>query len=169
MTGTIRVGGGQGTFSVAGEVKLDLVRYQAHIRTEVLRRLREIGERLKLQIQRNISASTRVLGPSLPGGFPHAETGRLRSSIYWEVDEARLAVRVGTPLAYGLYLEYGTGMGSNQGLFRYVDPRTGRWVYARHPGASGMMPRPFLRRTHLEMMPVIVGILSRPMPEMPRR
>lgn len=49
---------------------------------------------------------------SVPGNPPYLQTGLLRSSINWEIVEGgpgnAILGRVGTPLAYGLYLEKGT-------------------------------------------------------------
>ena len=43
-----------------------------------------------------------------PGEYPHLETGELRRSIAWEVDDKALIGRVGTNKIYGRYLEKGT-------------------------------------------------------------
>ena len=65
----------------------------------------EICERVKTQVRRNISLSTRSLGPSLEGEFPHARQGRLRNSIFWSLNESALEAQIGTPLNYGRFLE----------------------------------------------------------------
>lgn len=51
-----------------------------------------------------------VQGPprSSPGSPPHKDTGDLHESITHEVDAGQMAVRIGTDLPYGLYLEVGT-------------------------------------------------------------
>lgn len=46
--------------------------------------------------------------PSTPGEPPHKQTGRLRSSIAQSYDESAMTSRVGTPVAYGKFLELGT-------------------------------------------------------------
>lgn len=49
--------------------------------------------------------------PSLPGNPPAVDTGALRRSITYEVDENKLVGYVGSTIKdppYGLYLEYGT-------------------------------------------------------------
>jgi phage gpG-like protein len=52
----------------------------------------------------------RVYGanPSTPGNPPAKQTGRLRASVTYEVDETRMVGRVGTNVLYGLFLELGT-------------------------------------------------------------
>src|SRR4051812_34248626 len=83
----------------------------AAARQVLVNRLYLAGELLKTAVQKNLSVSTRSSGPSRPGEFPHADTGMLRNSIFYNVDEASLTLTVGTPLQYGLYLEYGTAGG----------------------------------------------------------
>lgn len=46
--------------------------------------------------------------PSAPGEPPHKDTGRLRSSISYEVDAQEMKGRVGTNVTYGKFLELGT-------------------------------------------------------------
>lgn len=72
---------------------------------------------------------------SAPGEPPRKQTGRLRASVAYEVDEAQLAARVGTNVEYGKHLELGT--------------------------RRGLAPRPWLRRALAESMSVIRGFLSR--------
>lgn len=68
----------------------------------------------------------RVYGanPSAPGEPPHKQTGRLRASVTYEVDEGDVEGRVGTNVDYGKHLELGT--------------------------MRGLAPRPWLRRALLE-------------------
>lgn len=63
-----------------------------------------IGTRLESQMKLNVTAH----GPS--GQGPKVRTGRLRSSITWELgnDGAGLFVDAGTNVFYGRYLEEGT-------------------------------------------------------------
>ena len=63
-----------------------------------------IGLRLESQMKLNVTGG----GPS--GQGPHVRTGRLRSSITWQVaeDAAGLYVDAGTNVPYGLWLEEGT-------------------------------------------------------------
>ena len=48
---------------------------------------------------------------SRPGEPPRKQTGRLRGSVTYEVDERALRARVGTNVMYGRYLELGTRRG----------------------------------------------------------
>lgn len=69
-------------------------------------RLRLAAEYLKNKVVENISIPTREAGPSKPGQFPHADTGRLKQSIHvGDVD--RLAFFVGTNVEYGVEHETG--------------------------------------------------------------
>jgi phage gpG-like protein len=72
--------------------------------------------------------------PSAPGEPPHKQTGRLRASVQYEVDEPGLTARVGTNLPYGAYLELGT--------------------------KKGLAPRPWLRRALDETAARINSILA---------
>lgn len=44
--------------------------------------------------------------PSQPDEAPHKDSGDLRASIY--IERGKFTARIGTPLAYGKMLEYGT-------------------------------------------------------------
>lgn len=46
--------------------------------------------------------------PSMPGEYPAMVTSHLRRNINWERIAGRLAVRVGTNVEYGKFLEVGT-------------------------------------------------------------
>lgn len=99
------------------------------------RRLRKVGEMVASEVRKNIGTSTRAEGPSVPGEFPHADTGRLRSSISWDIDSEKLLVRVGTTLEYGAHLELGT---------------------------EKMEARPFLEPTAVEMQRKVSEIIAAP-------
>lgn len=73
--------------------------------------------------------------PSEAGEPPHKQTGRLQSSVAWELDRSKMVVRVGTNVEYGRYLELGT----------------------RH-----IIARPWLRRMLRERGPVFYKVLTRP-------
>jgi phage gpG-like protein len=72
--------------------------------------------------------------PSAPGEPPRKQTGRLRASVTYEVEEASLTARVGTNVEYGKYLELGT--------------------------KKGIAPRPWLRRALAECRAKIDSILA---------
>jgi HK97 gp10 family phage protein len=77
------------------------------VRAELARRLPVVGEMLRAAIVNNISEPSRPIR-SAPGEFPHADTGKLRQSIFSDLDRERMVVTVGTPLEYGRFLEDGT-------------------------------------------------------------
>jgi very-short-patch-repair endonuclease len=85
----------------AGHIVSYNVEFLAHQRGQLVQRLYLIGNRIKAQMQRNLSTSSRGSGPSRPGEYPHSDTGRLRQSIFVRVDQAALTCLVGTNLAYG--------------------------------------------------------------------
>lgn len=72
---------------------------------------------------------------SRPGGFPYKQTGRLRASVTYEVDDANLIARVGTNVSYGRWLEIGT---------------------------RRLAPRPWLRPSFAESAAAVRRILSHP-------
>lgn len=71
-----------------------------------------------------------------------SQTGELRSSIASNVED--FEGEVGTPLQYGIYVEYGTGLFAAKGNGRKDVP----WFYQDAKGkwhsTSGMPPQPFL-------------------------
>ena len=71
---------------------------------DVARELARVGVALESQMKLNVTAH----GPT--GQGPKVRTGRLRSSITWELDRDALGLFVdaGTNVDYGLYLEQGT-------------------------------------------------------------
>ena len=71
---------------------------------------------------------------SKPGEPPRKQTGRLRASVTYEIDERTLTARVGTNVKYGRYLELGT--------------------------KRGIAPRPWLRRALAECRAKIDSLLS---------
>lgn len=72
------------------------------------------------------------------------DLGNLRNSIHTEVDEKNLSARVGTPVEYAPYVEFGTGEHAENGL-----GRKGGWFYKGKDGVTrftlGSKPAPFLR------------------------
>ena len=79
---------------------------EASSRGEMLKRLYLAVDMTRTQCVRNISKSTTAEGPSVPGEFPHADSSRLRNSIFGDVDEAKLTGIVGTNLNYGCVFGY---------------------------------------------------------------
>lgn len=74
-------------------------------RAKMVPLLRVAVEMVRARVVENISVPTRTAGPSVPGEFPHADTGKLRQSIFGDVNAAALTGIVGTPLTYGRYHE----------------------------------------------------------------
>lgn len=91
-------------------------------------RMEDLGKYLVKKVRANISTPVALFGHSVPGEFPHLDTGRLRKSIFYRVEptgkhvskigykEKRLIV--GTTLKYGLYHEYVTGRSFLRRTFR---------------------------------------------------
>lgn len=78
------------------------------LEAEVRKRVALAAESLKGQVQKNLSVSARSAGPSKPGEFPHADTGRLRQNVFWGW-LTKTSAKVGTNLWYGLHHEMDTG------------------------------------------------------------
>jgi len=74
------------------------------------------------------------------------DTGNLRGSINSEVDEGKLSVRIGTPVEYAPYIEFGTG--------EYAENGMGRKDW------KGMKSQPFLRPALIENREKIRGIIN---------
>jgi hypothetical protein len=72
---------------------------------------------------------------SAVGSFPFKQTGRLRASVAYEIDENNLVARVGTNVNYGRWLELGT---------------------------RRLQPHPWLRPSLAMATPQVRRILSRP-------
>ena len=114
-------------------------------------RLKKSGEYITNRVKENLSVAGRKEGPSKPGEFPHANTGRLRNSIFWRFSPDKpMRVIIGTPLKYGLWLEAGTAGGT------VILPKKGKvlaWksagkmVFARRVVKGAMASRSFLKRT----------------------
>jgi len=142
--------------------------YEGAVRAELVKRLRLAVEMVKTQTQRNISQSSRG-GRSKPGGFPHADTGRLRNSIFGEVDADSLEGIVGTPLQYGNWLEFGTAGGRvirapAGGVLSWIG-KDGKRAYAKTVKIGPMAARPFLRPTMVQMQQKIATLFTKPFPD----
>ncbi|MDY0167437.1 MAG: hypothetical protein RBS80_12890 [Thermoguttaceae bacterium] len=77
------------------------------IQDELDARVRLAAETLRGAIVESIGESTREHGPSLPGTPPHADTGRLRQSVF-AVDNGDGSATIGAAARYAGYLEAGT-------------------------------------------------------------
>jgi hypothetical protein len=139
------------------------------VRKEMVRRLELAGAMVQTQVQKNISVSSRAGGPSGPGEYPHADTGKLRMSIFYEVDEGRLEVIIGTPLKYGLYLEYGTSGGrvitAPAGKTLSWVGRDGVRMFAKTVKVGPIAARSYLRRTAQEMEGQLQALFTKPIPD----
>jgi hypothetical protein len=131
-------------------------------RQEVVRRLYRSGEIVKNHIVRNLSTSTRSEGPSLPGEYPHTDTGKLRQNIFISVDEVNLTATIGTNLLYGLWLELGIDGGA---IIRPVNARALSWIgsdgvrrFAASVRQGAIASRPFLRRGLYETLPQVRAV-----------
>lgn len=91
------------------------------------------------------------------------DTGNLRGSINSEVDEGKLSVKIGTPVEYAPYIEFGTGEYAENG-----EGRKGGWFfeYDGNKGEKGKRftrgnkPQPFLRPALLENKEKIAKLMS---------
>lgn len=88
--------------------------------------------------------------------------GNLRSSIHWEDFETEhaIGVRIGTPVEYAPYIEFGTGIFAENGMGRKTP-----WVYYHERlkcfiTTHGMTPKPFLRPALFNSRDKIVAILG---------
>jgi hypothetical protein len=76
----------------------------AAMRAKAASRLNYVAEHLRGKIVRNLSTPTRTHGPSKVGEFPHADTGKLRQSIFVgraDPGDKNPSALVGTNLIYG--------------------------------------------------------------------
>jgi hypothetical protein len=83
-----------------GEAAKKLVKFNAAQRVEIAAIL------LKNDIKEKLSEPSPPV--SEPGTPPHKDTGRLRASYSHEVDKENVVARVGSNVAYAMYLELGT-------------------------------------------------------------
>jgi hypothetical protein len=137
---------------------------EAKVRAAAGRGLRKAAALARSRIVRAISKSARVgtggirtpvkgSGPpmqfqrSKPGEPPRADTGKLRQSIFWSDDKARMVATVGTTLKYGVTLELGqksrkpvVARRKKTLAFGYK----GRWVF---PSVSH--PKPIKKRPYV--------------------
>lgn len=60
------------------------------------------------KVRRKVNGRFRTLNISNPGEPPTTKTGTLVRSIFWKVIPSEMKAIVGTPLNYGMFLEFGT-------------------------------------------------------------
>ena len=87
------------------------------------------------------------------------DTGALRNSIGYKVNERELAAYIGTNCEYAIYVEFGTGEFAENG-----NGRKGGWVYKTPNGevhfTYGMPPQPYLRPAFRKNQKAIRDILA---------
>lgn len=135
----------------------------AWVRREYIRRLYQAAERLRQQVQDNISSA----GTSKAGDFPASDSGRLRNSIFADVDERNLTITIGSPLRYALWLEYGTSGGQTitakgGGVLAWRDRQTGKMVFAKYIRQGAIRARPFFRQTFAQAQGWLRAHFERP-------
>ncbi|HEL2203026.1 TPA: HK97 gp10 family phage protein [Streptococcus suis] len=90
---------------------------------------------------------------------PVGETGGLRDSIGYKINESELVAYVGTNCEYAIYVEFGTGEFAEAG-----NGRKGGWVYRTPKGevhfTYGMPPQPYLRPAFRQNQKAIKDILA---------
>jgi hypothetical protein len=133
-------------------------------REEFLNKLRLAVEYVRGRAASNVSVSSRGSGPSQPGDFPHADTGRLRNSIFSNVDEKALEGTVGTNLKYGLWLEFGTRgprviEARGGGVLSWVG-RDGVRRFAKRVTIPPLAARSYLRRSLKEAEPKLKSLFA---------
>ncbi|MGC6569700.1 HK97-gp10 family putative phage morphogenesis protein [Streptococcus sp. VTCC 12886] len=86
-------------------------------------------------------------------------TGALRNSIGYKVNESELAAYIGTNCEYAIYVEFGTGEFAENG-----NGRKGGWVYKTPNGevrfTYGMPSQPYLRPAFRQNQKAIRDILA---------
>jgi hypothetical protein len=89
------------------KVRWDGPQFRRKLTARLGSNLGDAGALLVSEIQANIG----IQGPppSLPGEFPHRDTGELQASFHFRVDTANLGVRVMTDSDHFLAMELGTG------------------------------------------------------------
>lgn len=93
-----------------------------------------------------MEAALLLIQSAVKSGVP-VMTGALRDSLNHEIKNtgARIEGQVGTPLMYGIYVEYGTGEFASNGA-----GRKGGWVYQDSSGewffTWGQEPQKFMRK-----------------------
>lgn len=106
-------------------------------------RINETINSIKDRISRNLYA-VGEFGVSYSKSIVPVDTGNLKNSIDYKVDEKSLSVTIGTNVEYAPYVEFGTGEKAESGK-----GRKGGWFYKDESGklwfTRGQKPQPFLR------------------------
>ena len=148
--------------------KWDHDTFMAGIQDVMRVRVMMLAEHLRNKVVKNISAPSRTMGRSKSGRFPRADTGRLRNTIFRRFKNKGLTAQVGTNLNYGLWLEYGTKakvIFPKKGRFlSWIDPTSGKRIYARKVMRGPIKGRSFLRRTLWEERSYVKRFLTKALP-----
>jgi len=143
-------------------------RWMEGIQTVMRTRVMIVAEHLRNKVVKNISAPSRTMGRSKAGQFPRADSVRLRNTIFRRFRRKGLTAQVGTNLDYGLWLEYGTKatvIFPKKGRFlSWIDPTSGKRIYARKVTRGPIKGRSFLRRTLWEERSFVKRFLTRALP-----
>lgn len=119
---------------------------------------REAKEALKRQIIAGLTKAS-LLVEGQAALLAPVDSGELRDSIGYKVDERRLIAYVGTNVDHGLYQEFGTGAYAEKG-----DGRKGGWAYKDAEGkwvfTKGNRPKPFLRPAFRRNKKAVKAILE---------
>lgn len=87
------------------------------------------------------------------------DTGQLKNSWRYVVDSNKLEAQIGTPLEYGIYVEFGTGAYAEGGKGRKTE-----WKYKDAKGqwhiTAGRKPVRMLRNAFLTKKPTVQRIIE---------
>jgi hypothetical protein len=130
------------------------VEFKDHTK-EALSALQRVANQGLIKVAEILVSQTKSLTP--------VKTGALRGSIQRtepELNGTMAKISVGTPLMYGLYLEYGTGEHAENG-----QGRKGGWVYidARGKGhfTKGLEPRKMFRTAARVKAPDAMAVFAK--------
>jgi hypothetical protein len=137
--------------------------YERRLREDYIRRLHLCGDIVASHARAMLSIP--YPPPSAPGDYPHLRTSHLRDSVFADVDKVAMTVTIGTPLVYGLWLEYGIAGGrivrtASGGVLSWIDPATGKRVFARWVRQGPIRARHWMARSIAEMQPQTTALLT---------
>lgn len=92
-----------------GKIKWFGDKLSKHVKTQYVKKLHLMSEYVRTRTVLNISIPTATYGPSKPGEYPHADTGRMRNDVFRNVNANELYAIVATSLDYGKKHEIFTG------------------------------------------------------------